>query len=293
MQALLVALSLAAGQSPNRPPVTDAYFDSDGVKIHYVTAGEGEPVLLVHGWISDATMWGSDASGNAKPRPPEGFQLIALDCRGHGKSDKPHDAAKYGVELANDVVRLLDHLKIRKAHLVGYSMGTFIVAKVAAMHPERVRSLVFAGQSPLIVGEPSAGPNEIDVLAKAVEEGKGLGAYIMHIWPPERGKLTTEQAEAYAKLMFNGKDPTALALAGQSFPKLGVTADQLKNVKVPMLFVYGSKEGDRLKQRVSDLRKLLGETELKVVEGADHTTTLTKPEFSTTLVAFLRSQKAK
>lgn len=61
-----------------------------------------------------------------------------MDVRGHGLSGKPHDTAQYGVEMVEDVRRLLDHLKIEKAHLVGYSMGGFIVYKFMALHPERL-----------------------------------------------------------------------------------------------------------------------------------------------------------
>ncbi|MBC8063558.1 MAG: alpha/beta hydrolase, partial [Chlorobia bacterium] len=160
---------------------TDGFFNSNGVKIRYVSEGQGVPIVLIHGWMSDAAMWGTDFAGNAKPTPPAGFQVIAMDCRGHGKSDKPHDPAKYGVEMALDVVRLLDHLKIKKAHLVGYSMGTFIVGKVVATHPERVLSVIYGGQAPLLIGE--AGAKEIEVFAKAVDDGKGLGPYLMHVRP--------------------------------------------------------------------------------------------------------------
>ena len=71
---------------------------------------------------------GPGPSGNTRldTSGTNGFQLIALDCRGHGKSDKPHDPAEYGPEMAADVVRLLDHLRIEKAHLLGYSSGAFI-----------------------------------------------------------------------------------------------------------------------------------------------------------------------
>ena len=80
----------------------DGVFDSNGVKIRYVTEGTGEAVVLIHGWMSDSSMWGGDASGNTKLTAVEGFQLIALDCRGHGKSDKPHEPEKYGPEMAAD-----------------------------------------------------------------------------------------------------------------------------------------------------------------------------------------------
>jgi pimeloyl-ACP methyl ester carboxylesterase len=99
--------------------------------------------------MGDATMWGRDLEAN--PATKE-FQLIAVDLRGHGKSDKPHDKDKYGPEMAEDVVRLLDHLKLPKAHLVGYSMGAYVAGGVAAKYPDRVLSVVYGGQAPIIAG---------------------------------------------------------------------------------------------------------------------------------------------
>src|SRR5262249_32665934 len=152
-RALLTAL-VVCGLVPRPVAAADDVFDSNGVKIRYVTEGKGEPVVLIHGWMADSSMWGRDQSGNTKldTKGADGFQLIALDCRGHGKSDKLYDPGKYGPEMAADVVRLLDHLKIEKAHLIGYSSGAFIAGKVAATHPERVKSVVYAGQAPLVEG---------------------------------------------------------------------------------------------------------------------------------------------
>lgn len=263
----------------------DSFFHSNGVKIRYVTAGEGVPVVLIHGWMGDAAMWGKDSSGNAKPTPPAGFRVIAMDCRGHGKSDKPHDASKYGAEMALDVVRLLDHLRIKKAHLVGYSMGAFIVGKVVATHPERVLSAIYGGQAPLLIGE--AGAKEIEVFAKAVDEGKGLGPYIMEVRPG----LTPEAANAIAKMMYDGKDVKAWALAGLSFGGFEVNAEDLAKARIPTLFVYGSKESEGTKTRIAALQKLLVMCELKVIEGGDHISTLAKPDFGATIVKFLGSAK--
>src|SRR5262245_49017042 len=118
---------------PRPVAAADEVFDSNGVKIRYVTAGKGEPVVLLHGWMSDSGMWGRlDTNPAAKE-----YQLIAVDLRGHGKSDKPHEADQYGPEMAADVVRLLDHLKLPKAHLIGYSMGAIVAGKVAAQHTDR------------------------------------------------------------------------------------------------------------------------------------------------------------
>jgi pimeloyl-ACP methyl ester carboxylesterase len=274
----------------------DGTFDSNGVKIRYVTAGKGEPVVLIHGWMSDSSMWGRDWAGNTKldTSRSKGFQLIAIDCRGHGKSDKPHDPSKYGPEMAADVVRLLDHLKLEKAHLIGYSSGAFIAAKVAATHPERVLSVVYGGQGPLIVGEPkSTGSSEVEIFAKAVDEGKDLGSYILAVTPPDKQKLTPEQAKALAGFLYGGKDVKAFALAGRSFGELEVSGEQLKKCRVPVLFIYGGNEVASTKKRVAAVRELLGRGEIKVVEGADHITTLANPAFANALVNFLNANKQK
>jgi len=265
----------------------DSFFDSNGVKIRYATAGAGEPVVLIHGWMGDSTMWG------AKLSAPEGFQLIAFDCRGHGKSDKPHDPDKYGVEMSEDVVRLLDHLKIKKAHLIGYSMGAFIVGKVAATHSDRVLSVTYGGQAPIIAGPKSPGSNEVEVFAKAVDEGKGLGPYLMSVWPADRPKLTLDQANALCKLMYGEKDVKAYAVSGLSLPKLEVTAEDLRKCKAPTLFIYGGNESRYVKDRIAEARQVLPSSQVKVVEGSDHVSTPAKPEFGQTILAFLNSVRTK
>ncbi|MEA2564318.1 MAG: hypothetical protein QOH06_5822 [Acidobacteriota bacterium] len=273
----------------------DEFFDSNGVKIRYVTEGKGDPVVLIHGWMGDSSMWGSDQSGNTKldTTGADGFQLIAMDCRGHGKSDKPHDPEKYGPEMAADVVRLLDHLKIEKAHLIGYSSGAFIAGKVAATHPERVLSVVYAGQAPVIVGWKASDFSEVDVFAKAVDEGKGLGAYIIEVTPRDMGKPTEDFANAIANSLYGDKDVKAFAAAGRGFKNLEVTGEQLAKCKAPILFIHGGNESDHVKNRVATVRALLGRGELKIVEGGDHITTLIKPEFGSAILEFLRSVKPK
>lgn len=274
----------------------DEVFDSNGVKIRYVTEGAGEPVVLIHGWMADSSMWGQDRSGNTKldTTNADGFQLIALDCRGHGKSDKPHEPEKYGPEMAADVVRLLDHLKIEKAHLVGYSSGAFIAGKVAATHPERVLSVVYAGQAPVIteVMKPSDF-SHVDVFAKAVDEGKGLGAYIIEVIPDGEPKPVPEFADAIANSLYGDKDVMAFAAAGRGFRNLDVTVEQLARCKAPILFIHGGNESNHVKNRVATVRELLGRGELKIVEGGDHMTTLAKPEFASAILEFLRSSRTK
>src|SRR6266446_970237 len=113
----------------------DKFFDSNGVKIRYTVEGKGEPVLLIHGFTANIEIqWTIPGITRALAKK---YQVIAFDNRGHGKSGKPHDAEKYGMEMVEDAVRLLDHLKIKKAHVVGYSMGGMIALKLAVVHSDR------------------------------------------------------------------------------------------------------------------------------------------------------------
>jgi len=97
------------------------FFDSDGVRIRYIEQGVGEPIILLHGhttrielsWISTGVFDALSAN----------HRVIAMDFRGYGESGKPHDPSAYGTQMAEDVIRLLDHLSIDRAHIIGYSMG--------------------------------------------------------------------------------------------------------------------------------------------------------------------------
>lgn len=146
--ALLVALAMPARAAE------DQFFDSDGVKIRYIVEGEGEPVLLIHGFACSIHMqWG--ASGFLKSLAQD-YRVIAYDNRGHGLSGKPHDPDKYGEEMCKDALRLLDHLDIPKAHIVGYSLGAFITNKLLVEHPDRFLSATLGGAGWAKANDPRA-----------------------------------------------------------------------------------------------------------------------------------------
>jgi pimeloyl-ACP methyl ester carboxylesterase len=149
--AMILMLGLAGGPLAAAPPVGKT-FDSNGVKIHYIDTGKGEPVVLIHGLNSSALInW---QLPGVVPMLAGDYRVIALDLRGHGGSDKPEGEAAYGVELAEDVTRLLDHLGIKQAHVVGYSLGGMVAVKFVARHPERVKSAVVGGMGWLRQGSP-------------------------------------------------------------------------------------------------------------------------------------------
>lgn len=140
----IAPLSAADRPRGERPRASRAQtFDSNGVTVSYSVQGEGEPVVLIHGWLSSGWInW--DLPGTTQLLAAD-FQVITIDMPGHGLSEKSMNPEAYGLELVEDVVRLMDHLKIKKAHLVGYSMGGMITAKLLVKHPDRVLSATLGG----------------------------------------------------------------------------------------------------------------------------------------------------
>jgi pimeloyl-ACP methyl ester carboxylesterase len=120
-------------------------FNHDGIETAYLDEGEGEPIVLVHGFASTKEVnWVNTAWVTTLTRA--GRRVVALDNRGHGQSTKLYDPADYHTaRMADDVVALLDHLKIERADVMGYSMGARITAYLAANDKTYVRSAILAG----------------------------------------------------------------------------------------------------------------------------------------------------
>src|ERR1700726_3551105 len=120
-------------------------FHNGDVEISYLDEGTGDPILLVHGFASSKNVnwvypaWVSELKKN-------GRRVIALDNRGHGASSKLYDPEDYHIgTMAGDVRALLDHLEIRRADVMGYSLGARITALLAYKSPDRVRSAILGG----------------------------------------------------------------------------------------------------------------------------------------------------
>jgi pimeloyl-ACP methyl ester carboxylesterase len=120
-------------------------FHNGAVEIAYLDEGEGDPILLVHGFASSKNVnwvyptWVSDLK-------KAGRRVIALDNRGHGDSAKLYDAAQYEIAvMADDVIALMDHLAIARADVMGYSLGSRMTAVLALKAPQRLRSAILGG----------------------------------------------------------------------------------------------------------------------------------------------------
>lgn len=281
------ATAPATAETPKPKSLTgkaDHFFDSDGVKIHYVERGEGPPVILVHGFTANIDLnWRMPGIYDALASD---YRVIALDNRGHGLSDKPHDPDQYGEKMCEDVVRLMDHLKIDKAHVIGYSMGGFITAKLLTLHPDRVASAVLGGAGWSRPGDELNG--FLDTLAKSLEEGKGIAPLIAHLTPAGQAPPTEEQINTINAMILLGNDPKALAAVARGMKNLAVSEEQLKANKVPTLAVIG--ELDPLKAGVDALEGVMSDVSVVVLPGDDHMTAVRDPKFVEALKGFLAKQ---
>jgi pimeloyl-ACP methyl ester carboxylesterase len=265
----------------------DFFFDSAGVKIHYIVEGKGEPVLLIHGF-GGSIQYDWAARGIIKELSNT-FQVIALDNRGHGQSDKPHDPNSYGMNMVEDPIRQLDHLKIQKAHVVGYSMGGAITLKILASHPERLRTAVLGGAGLNPPGMTEAGKK---TLADSLEQGKGLGPLISALNPVGAPPPTSEEIEKVNKRFLSTNDPLALAAVVRS-PSLATTEAQLRAnriPRIPVLALIG--EVDPAKSGVDSFNGLMPNLKIVVIPKANHVRAPGDPEFIRNLKAFLIEHSA-
>ncbi len=226
-------------------------FDSDGVEIAFVDEGAGDAVLLIHGFGTTATInW--LRSGWAAALNSIGRRVIALDQRGHGESEKLYGPSAYKMAaLAEDARRLLDHLRIERADVLGYSMGARVAAMLAVGHSERVRSLILGGMGAnLVTGMPSA-----TVVAAALE-ADGLD----DIKDP-KGRMFRQFAER------TEGDLKALA-ACMRCPREPIAAERLAALAMPILIAIGAE--DTIAGPIADIARSLPAAECFDIRGCEH-----------------------
>jgi len=260
---------------------TDEWFDSDGVKIHYQVWGNGDPIVLVHGFT--ASIDNNWVQPGIVDKLDDDFKVIAIDLRGHGKSDKPHDPAVYGETMAMDVIRLLDHLKIPRAHIAGYSLGGFTTLKLLSMHPERFITATLGGAG-------WRGPSEdsgIAGLAESLESGNGIAPLMIALTPAGQPTPSPEQMKMVNQMLMATNDPKALAAVIRGMGALMVSADDVKKIDVPILAVVG--EIDPLRAGVEELDKMMPAEDVEVVilPGKDHMTAIADPALAQSIHDFV------
>ncbi len=255
-------------------------FNSNGVKIHYTSEGQGEPVVLVHGVAVNADLnWRRPGVTKALAKD---HRVIMLDVRGHGLSEKPHDSACYGQEMAEDVIRLMDHLGIEKAHVIGYSMGGFIVLKLATLHPERLLSVAPCG-----AGWERMTPDRTFRLENVSEAIDARGDYALLLEEVGLQKKGLGRLKVFVmnRVFRHLNDNEAIAEVIASLPALEVSEAALRGNTVPALSVAGS--ADPLKRGVDAMTGVMGHHAVLVIHGGNHYSTLKKKAFRQGLRDFL------
>lgn len=278
LASLIAAAGLLAFTAPMvAEPRIDTTFDSNGTEIRYVVEGNGEPVMLIHGFT--ASVEANWILPGIFPALTNDFKVIALDMRGHGKSAKPHDPGAYGIEMVEDVVRLMDHLQIEQAHIVGYSMGGFITLKMLTLYPERFLSASLGG-----AGFAPPGDSGMDLLAESLESGNGFGPLIVALNPVGAPPPSPELIEMTNRMLLATNDPLALAAVIRSMPETQVSEESVRAIGVPVQAIIG--EIDPLRVGVDQLKGLLPALEITLLPGKDHMTAVSDPKLSESLRNF-------
>jgi pimeloyl-ACP methyl ester carboxylesterase len=255
-------------------------FDSwDGLRIAYRTWGDGSapvPVVLHHGFVADAeTNW--VAIGLVERLLAAGRRVVAPDARGHGRSEKPHDPARYGESrMARDLAALVEVIGAERIDLVGYSMGA-IVALLYAASSDRVRRLAIGGVGAGVV--ECGGVDRRQVSNEAI-----LRALVSE--DPDEIELLEPGARAYRALADAvGADLKALVAQASSIHRDGVELDR---IGAPTLLLAGA--DDPLAVRPQVLVDALPDGRLQMLDG-NHMSALGDPRFAESIVGFLAFQE--
>jgi pimeloyl-ACP methyl ester carboxylesterase len=236
----------------------------DGVKIAYEVVGHGKPVLLIHGFASDRIQnWKGAMWYDTLTRA--GYQVIALDNRGHGESDKPHDVKFYGHEkMAGDALAVMQAAGIGETLLMGYSMGGYIAMSLLMAHPEAFTKVAMGGvgASYLDINAAEgavADPGRRAIVADALEAAD----------PSTITDRTARDFRAFADQ--GGKDRLALAACMRGNRDV-FSAAQLGRSQRPVLVVCG--ENDLLTGSPDPLAAAFADGRAVTVPKRDHMTTV-------------------
>lgn len=252
------------------------HFDSAGVQIAYTDTSGGAghlPVLLIHGFASNAeTNWG--ATGWISLLAKQGYRVIAIDNRGHGHSAKLYGLSDYGGPImAEDAFRLLQHLGIGRAHIIGYSMGARISAFLALAHPDVAASLVFGGLGyNMVRGMAGTGP-----IAHALEAGS----------IDDVTNATARTFRAFAEQTKSDLKALAACIRSSRAP---LTAEMVGMIRVPVLVAVG--EQDVIGGSAAELAALIPGAQAFVIPGREHMKAVGDRVFKAAVLEFLAAAEA-
>lgn len=246
-------------------------FSHGDVEIAYLEEGEGDPVVLVHGFASTKEVnwvqpgWTTTLTG-------AGRRVIALDNRGHGQSTKLYDPADYRMPvMAEDVRALLDHLGLERADVMGYSMGARIAAFLAVQHPQRVRSLILGGIGIRLV----TGAGLPDSIVQALEAPSSA----------QVSDPTGRMFRAFAEQTKSDLRALAACIRGG---RQTLSSEQIASVAAPVLVAVGTK--DTVAGPAPALAELFPKGQALEIPDRDHMLAVGDKVFKTGVIRFLNER---
>jgi pimeloyl-ACP methyl ester carboxylesterase len=254
------------------------FFENEGVKIYYEIEGDGPDLIMIHGFAANIeinwriTNWIKTLKDNNR--------LILIDCRGHGKSDKPTDPVQYGKKMMEDIVKLMDHLSIEKSNFFGYSMGGSITFGLLLHESNRVKSAVLGGFIPSQINREQMEQSNKPIInafsVESVEQVKNPVAKQFRKFAESTGA----DLKALTAVMMGFTHDVDEIFA--SFSEMKST---FKNIKVPVLSVVGS--DDALMTNKTLVAELIPGACHFQIQGKDHVTVVPDPKFHMVVKAFL------
>jgi len=244
------------------------HFQHDGIDIAFLDEGEGEPIVLVHGFASNAQVnW--VYPGWVATLAKAGRRVIALDNRGHGASAKLYDPEAYqSARMADDVRALLDHLGLGRADVMGYSMGARITAFFALAHPTRLRRAILGG------------------LGSRLVDGVGLPESIADaLEAPSLADVHDPMGRMFRAFAEQTKSDLAALAACIRGSRQTLTREQIAAIRVPVLVAVGTK--DTVAGSARELAALLPAGRALDIPLRDHMLAVGDKVFKEAALAFL------
>lgn len=251
----------------------------DDLRLHAEVRGEGEPLLLIHGFTGSAGSWGEDLLAGLA----QAHRVVAVDLLGHGKSEVSSDPERYRVEeLLEDLGQVLDALDIEKARWLGYSMGGRLALAGAVLTPARVSSLILESASPGLQGESErkARRRADEALAEGILRG-GMEAFVDH-WLglplfATQGKLPANvRVTTREQRLRNTPEALAACLRGMGTGAQPSFWDSLDELSAPTLVMAGE-EDQKFTQVAGRMAEGIPRSILRLIPMAGHAIHLENP----------------
>jgi pimeloyl-ACP methyl ester carboxylesterase len=252
----------------------------DGVRLYYEETGSGTPVIFVHEYAGDHRAWEPQMRHFGQR-----YRAITYAARGYPPSDVPEDVAKYSqVRAADDILSVLDHLKIAKAHVVGLSMGGFATLHFGFRHPGRALSLVVAGCGyGAEKGEREKFQAEADAIAKFIDDNDITVFAEKYAYGPTRVQFENKDPRGFAEFKQQLAEHSKIGARNTQLgvqrhrPSLYDLVDDMKQLTVPTLVLTGDEDWPCLQPSLL-LKQNIPSAALSVMPNCGHTINIEDPD---------------